>query len=211
MDQHFDELRRDYPDLLAPERLWSRAEVLTSPSPVPKSPGVYAWYFNRVPQRVPTADCLTVGGLTLLYVGISPKAPPTNGAQASRQTLRSRLQYHMRGNAEGSTLRLTLGCLLSEQLGLGLCRVGSGTRLTFCEGERRLSEWLAENAFVTWMTCPEPWVIEEELIRHVALPLNLDQNDGHLFHPVLTAIRKTARAAARQSAIWHPPSGPMRR
>jgi hypothetical protein len=29
----------------------------------------------------------------------------------------------MRGNAEGSTLRLTLGCLLSEQLGIELRRV----------------------------------------------------------------------------------------
>src|ERR1700722_7026268 len=54
------------------------------------------------------------------------------------------------GNAEGSTLRLTLGCLLAGELGLELRRGGSGGRLTFCDGEARLSGWLAENALVTW-------------------------------------------------------------
>ena len=94
--------------------------------------------------------CLTSGRKVLLYVGISPKAPPANGRAPNRQNLRTRLRYHMRGNAEGSTLRLTLGCLLAEDLGLCSRRVGSGKRLTFCDGEKRLSEWLAENAFVTW-------------------------------------------------------------
>jgi hypothetical protein len=102
----------------------------------------------------------------------------------------------MNGNADGSTLRLTLGCLLSNELGLGLRRIGSGACLTFCEGEQRLSEWLAENAFVTWEVSPEPWLIEDKLIRHVTLPLNLDQNDRHPFHPALTATRRVAREAA---------------
>ena len=47
-----------------------------------------------------------------------------------------------RGNAYGSTLRLTLGCLLADQLGIELRRVGSGTRLTFGDGEQALSEWM---------------------------------------------------------------------
>ncbi|MER6923283.1 GIY-YIG nuclease family protein [Streptomyces spiralis] len=52
-------------------------------------------------------------------------------------------RYHYRGNAAGSTLRLTLGCLF----GLELRRVGSGTRLTFGRvGEARLSQWMAANA-----------------------------------------------------------------
>jgi hypothetical protein len=76
----------------------------------------------------------------LLYLGISPKAPPMNCRPPSRQNLRTRLQYHMRGNAMGPTLRLTLGCLLADELGLQLRRVGSGNRFTFCDGENRLSE-----------------------------------------------------------------------
>jgi hypothetical protein len=46
----------------------------------------------------------------------------------SRQNLRKRLRYHYRGNAYGSTLRLTLGALLNEQLIIQLRRVGSGSR-----------------------------------------------------------------------------------
>jgi hypothetical protein len=38
--------------LLTPDRVWSRSEVLSAPSPVPKPPGVYAWYFcNFPPER----------------------------------------------------------------------------------------------------------------------------------------------------------------
>ncbi|MEU1194017.1 GIY-YIG nuclease family protein [Streptomyces sp. NPDC005859] len=44
--------------------------------------------------------------------------------RTSTQNLRKRVRYHYRGNAAGSTLRLTLGCLL----GLDLRRVGSGKR-----------------------------------------------------------------------------------
>ena len=119
-------------------------------------------------------------GLALLYVGISPK-PPSAVGTPSRQTLRSRLRYHFRGNAEGSTLRLSLGCLLSQSLGIELRRVGSGRRMTFGAGERALSDWLERNARVAWLACDEPWRIEKHMIRSVSLPLNLDQNRHHGF------------------------------
>ena len=83
---------------------------------------------------VPTANCRFQDGLTLLYTGIAPKAPPQNGRNPSSQSLWDRIRYHYRGNAEGSTLRLTLGCLLAEELGIHLRRVGSGKRLTFHTG-----------------------------------------------------------------------------
>jgi hypothetical protein len=35
------------------------------------------------------------------------------------------IRYHYTGNASGSTLRLTLGCLLAERLGIQLRRVGA--------------------------------------------------------------------------------------
>jgi hypothetical protein len=73
---------------------------------------------------------------------IAPSAPPRSGKQASKQSLWHRVRYHYRGNAEGSTLRLTLGCLLADPLGIKLRRVGSGKRLTFGLGEMKLSsEW----------------------------------------------------------------------
>ena len=183
--------------LLNPERKWSRQEVLAKPSPVPRRPGVYAWYFREIPPYVPVADCRVHGSETLLYVGISPKEPSKNGSAPSRQQLFDRIRYHYRGNAEGSTLRLTLGCLLSQQLGIQLRRVGSGNRMTFGDGERVLSQWLEYNAFVVWVVDSEPWLLEERLIGELSLPLNLDMNNKHPFHRELAQIRKSAKDSAR--------------
>jgi hypothetical protein len=70
---------------------------------VPDVPAVYAWYFAEIPGRADVSDCVSFGNLTLLYVGISPKKPPTEGESTSRQNLRTRTRYHYTGNAEGST------------------------------------------------------------------------------------------------------------
>src|SRR5215468_407618 len=94
--------------LLGPNKFYDTA-VVRAPSAVPRDPGVYGWYFDEIPPAVPTDGCHRVADLTLLYVGIAPKKP---GAQASLRTLHSRLTDHCNGNAEGSTLRLTLWCLL---------------------------------------------------------------------------------------------------
>ena len=183
--------------ILEPSRLWSRDEVLARPCPIPRESGLYGWYFSRVPVGVPIDGCVAHDGHTLLYAGIAPKAPAANG-KTSTQTLRDRIRYHYRGNAEGSTLRLTLGCLLADELELELRRVGSGRRLTFHDGEARLSEWMGAQAKVVWLTHPRPWELESELIGSVALPLNLDQNRSHPFHSVLTGLRRGAKAEARR-------------
>ena len=74
---------------------------------------------------------------TLLYAGISPKD------ENSKQNLRKRITNHFRGNAEGSTLRLTLGTLLSRESDFPLRRVGSGNRKTFTHlGEQWLDKWM---------------------------------------------------------------------
>lgn len=174
----------DAAELLEPGRLWRASEVLARPSPVPAAAGVYGWHFGRSPDPLLTAN-------RLLYVGVAPRRMAT---RASRQNLRTRVRYHFRGNAEGSTLRLTLGCLL----GFELRRVGSGKRLTFGPaGERELTSWMAEHAYVCWFEHPEPWTAESELIARLDLPLNLDQNWRHHFHEHLSRVRASARARAR--------------
>lgn len=188
--------------LLMPERLHGAADILAKPCPIPAVAGVYAWYFATPPPGVPADGCHRALDHSLLYVGISPKAPPTNGRPPSRQTMRSRVRYHYRGNAEGSTLRLTLGVLLAEELGIGLRRVGSGKRITFGKvGEARLTEWLANNARVVWVATADGWNLEEELIRSLDLPLNLDQNRHGSFHQTLSALRAEQRARARALPI----------
>lgn len=179
-----------------PERLWSRGDVLGKPCPVPAAPGVYAWYMDGLPNYVPLDACVWVDGRALVYVGISPKKPPRNGAAASRQNLRTRLRYHYQGNAEGSTLRLTLGCLLRDQLGTVLRRVGSGRRRTFGPNEADLSAWMEEHTRVAWVEDPTPWDLEERLIHSLDLPLNLDQNRKHRFHTELSGLRSQAKRTA---------------
>jgi hypothetical protein len=186
--------------LLRPTKLWTCTDLLARPCPVPASAGVYAWFFDWCPQGVPIEGLVRSNGFVLLYVGISPKRPSAVGSP-SRQTLRSRLLYHFRGNAEGSTLRLSLGCLLSQSLGIELRRVGSGWRMTFGAGERVLSDWLERNARVVWLACDGPWRVEEQLIRSTSLPLNLDQNRHHGFHSVLSESRRAAKARARELPV----------
>ena len=179
--------------------LFSRAEVLGSPCPVPREPGVYGWWFRRVPGGMDTSECLKRDGLALLYTGISPRRPPSNGRSPSSQRLRDRVRYHYSGNAEGSTLRKTLGSLLADEAGLELRRVGSGKRMTFGVGEPVLSAWMAENAMVSWIIEPEPWLLEAFLIADLDVPLNLEGNSRNRFHPELTAAR--AKAVARALAM----------
>lgn len=96
----------------------------------------------------------------------------------------------------GSTLRLTLGVLLSDRLGIALRR--EGTRHTFgTDGETRLSLWMGDHARVAWYLTPEPWDVEPIIIRSVSLPLNLRGNESHPFHATLSSRRSLARALAR--------------
>jgi hypothetical protein len=100
----------------------------------------------------------------LLYVGIAPKEAKGQIVKPSVRTLRQRLRDHFNGNAEGSTLRLTLGCLLSETLNIKLRRVGSGRRHTFTNpGEIILDTWMMRHARVAWAAVDEPWIVEEEI------------------------------------------------
>jgi hypothetical protein len=185
-------------ELTSPSRLWSRAEVLAHPSPAPAEPGIYAWYFCELPGCVDAADCVRNGDSTLLYIGISPAAPPKNGKLPSQQTLRSRIRSHFKADASRSTLRLTLGCLLARQLEIEL-RIGRDDRINFVAGEQEIDAWMDRNALVSWQRCVEPWKIEEEAISSVSLPLNLDQNSHHRFYAKLSQIRSDARQRAKAS------------
>jgi len=187
--------------LMNPPRLWTRAEVLSRPSPVPRAPGVYAWYFDSVPERVPTTGCRRHEGSWLLYVGISSGRSRTPDASGGRQTLFTRVRAHFRGNAEGSTLRRTLGCLLADTLGIELRRVGNGQRMTFADGEARLDAWMDAHARVAWVAHPEPRTIEHLCLESLSLPLNLESNTGHPFHAPLTELRRAARQAAHALPI----------
>ncbi|MDF0531667.1 hypothetical protein P0W64_19200 [Tsukamurella sp. 8F] len=185
-------------------RPFSCVEVLARPCPVPAVSGVYGWWFDVLPSEVmDSSRCETQDGLTLLYAGISPRAPST---RTNPQTIRDRIKNHFDGTASTSTLRLSLGCLLAAELDIGLQLRRPRTAATsapakkprrdFGAGEQVLSAWMAEHAFVSWIEDPEPWVREGELIKGLDLPLNLQGNRSNPFYPELKRARAelTARA-----------------
>lgn len=172
--------------------MWRAASKLTS------NPGVYAWYFDSPPTNVPVKDCIRVDGWILLYVGIATK------------DIRKRiLDQHFRGNAYGSTLRFSLGCLLSDALSIKLQRIGrSKKRLTFGqEGEVKLSKWMAKHTRVAWrddvkklrsksfLEGLEQFIVQERY----SLPLNINHNQKHPFYAELKKIRKDCKKQALRS------------
>lgn len=167
---------------------------MSRPTPVPAINGVYFWWFKEIPPGVPTEGCITQDGYTLLYVGI---LPDKKGKPNSRANLKTRIRTHYSGNAEGSTLRRTLGVLLATESNYPLRRVGSGTRTTFTHsGEQWLDRWMEQNARVSWIADEEPWLLEGILIANIPLPLNI-QDNNHAFKSILSAMRSKAMAEAK--------------
>lgn len=181
-----------------PEKTYSRTEVMSAPSPVPAVNGIYFWWFKEIPLGVPAEGCITFDEYTLLYVGISPDQ---RGKPNSRSNLRKRIKTHYSGNAAGSTLRRTLGVLLSHESSFPLRRVGSGSRMTFTHpGEQWLDAWMEKNAKVHWIPVEAPWELEDTLIASIPLPLNI-QGNAHEFKMTLSGMRSQAAAEARLMEI----------
>ncbi|MGH7878403.1 MAG: DUF6884 domain-containing protein [Candidatus Binataceae bacterium] len=176
-------------------RLYRWSELKNNPTLPPRSPGVYAWFFKRVPPGVPTDSCVVRDEATLLYVGISPKNDTTKG------TLQDRLWSHFEGIAEFSTLRTTLGCLLEGELGTILRRVDSGKTQTFVEKESALSGWMADNARIAWIETPKPWILEDHFLKALSLPLNIQGNANYPFSRRLKELRNKAVRRAEELPI----------
>lgn len=193
--------------LLSPVRLHTAAEVAAQVSSAPKEPGIYTWYFDAIPPDINVSACHTIGGWSLLYTGISPKKPPTNGRKPSKSHIHQRLCTHLTGNAARSTLRLTLGCLLEQEIGTILRRLGTRKpqRFTFTDsGEQFLSRWMYAHARVAWVEHSAPWEPEEMLLASgLPLPLNIKGNPC----AALTTPVKERRCAARRQAEALPPIG----
>jgi len=190
------ELERKYPsfgeitaerevyDFEDPEFLMSLAEL--EESPPPKLAGIYGWYFDKRPPKVPRKNLVNISGWRLLYIGITERG------------LRDRILInHFRGNAEGSNLRLKLGCLLRKKLCLKLQKVGN--ILTFGEGEPELSKWIAEHARVYYWASNRTAQLERIAILRYSPPLNADYNKDHPFYPRLKKIIDTCKTKARQT------------
>lgn len=173
--------------ILHPRTLTRPSDASTSP----KEKGIYGWYFSPGSLSVPAAEYTATDGYELLYVGIAPKDA------LSRSLLRPRLVRHATGDASRSTLRLTLGVLLANELGLSL-GIHQGRPNWGPDGEARLTRWLSEYARIAWAVDPTPWVAEDELLASATLALNVDGRSDD-FAKELKSRRAEARRAARDA------------
>ena len=162
----------------------------------PALPGVYAWWFREgcLPM-VPMEHCPHRDEYRLLYIGI------TAATRRSNTTLCDRIVYcHVRGRATNSTLRTSLGLLLEDQLGTRPTRISSRNWHFEGEAEKALSDWIARNATVSWVTVYElkhRRALEDYLIETCQVPLNLKGNRKHPFYGTLYALRRAADARTK--------------
>lgn len=178
--------------ILHPHLIHSPAEMNKAPT----KKGVYGWLFTPGSLPVPDASYAHTDGFELMYVGIAPKRPSTNGKESASR-LRSRLTTHAKKDASRSTLRLTLGVLLVEELNLSL-GIHKGRLNWGTDGEVRLSRWINANARVAWAENQTPWVVEDELLAHAPLALNIDGRTD-AFSQELKDRRDEARRTARNA------------
>ena len=172
-----------------PDKLYSLKELKKNNLP-PDSSGIYGWYFDRLPPFVPSVGCTVVKKWwifkrwTLLYIG-------------KAKNLKERIiDYHIDGKhypkGTMSTLRLSLGCLLSDKLGLILYY----PRESFGKRDRNLNKWLTKHVRVAWIVSRNMRVLEEKAIWRYILPLNIKDNE-HPFKYPLKQLRKSFKRTAK--------------
>ena len=59
-----------------------------------------------------------------------------------------------------------------------MAKGSDGKPLLLGDGEEQLSQWMGDHLRVAWMDHSTPWVLEAEVIRTIALPLNVMGNSN---------------------------------
>lgn len=183
--------------LMSPDALTKLVDVGT----VPRKKGVYGWWFTPGVLEVPPIGYTVAEGRQLLYVGIAPRKPSATGRESASH-LRARLTTHATNDASRSTLRLSLGVLLADELKL-ILGMHRGRANWGPEGELELTRWMNEHARISWVVNEAPWVIEDELLARAPLALNVDGRTD-AFATSLTQRRRHVRRAARSQATNNP-------
>ncbi len=178
-------------------KMHQRKYVLSKNSSCPRSNGIYAWYFKDGLFKLPNQKSISRHkNYSILYIGIAPSR------LTSKSNIRKRIFNHFRGTAYGSTLRLSLGVLLSNKSKFILRRIKNKKMIRFTdEGEDWIDNWLEKNSLVSWFENPQPWKIEKNLINQLYLPLNIQGNLNNAFKSTLIDLRKKARERAMNLAI----------
>ena len=174
-----------------------RKYVLSKNSSCPRSNGIYAWYFKDGLFKLPNQKSISRHkNYSILYIGIAPSR------LTSKSNIRKRIFNHFQGTAYGSTLRLSLGVLLSNKSKFILRRIKNKKMIRFTdEGEDWIDNWLEKNSLVSWFANQHPWKIEKNLINQLYLPFNIQGNVNNPFKSTLIDLRKNAKDRAKNLPV----------
>jgi hypothetical protein len=160
------------------------------PERVPDVPGIYAiflkdserllqrWGFFELEQLEP----IRLMEATLFYIG-------------SSNNLRRRLKSHFGRNSKGSSFRMTLGLLLTDELSLRV-RITEDRPYFGFDDEARLANWIGEYAIVMVRPCASHTALEARLVRRLPLPLNIAERRRQPLARHLLALRFRANGGA---------------
>jgi hypothetical protein len=161
------------------------AELTAPDGGLPLERGVYFIFFDSGQLLLERSGYLEFGddfpfskdGFDLLYVG------------ATMSHLRRRVLDHLTGNSRSSSLRMTVGALLTLELGLDPVGDGSRTYFHFGDGERRLTNWLVANTRIACVPSVDPFHEEKQILANAPLPFNISERKRHPYSKYLMTLR----------------------
>lgn len=105
------------------------------------------------------------------------------------RSLQKRIREHLLGDARRSTFRMTLGCLLKDELDLTVIGTLGQTYFHFGDDEVRLTKWMRENLAVGFRETKTPLEDEKALIELANPPLNIAGRKSDPFARELMDLR----------------------
>lgn len=147
----------------------------------PAALGLYAWWASPdvlAPLTGPPHPAIPT--LRLLYIGLATK-------------LRTRLVTNHLGRSGSATLRRTLAGLLLD--GEDYRTRWTDRVVLIDDDERRLTEWMTENLWVSWCEYATPRDVEQTIIHSLRPPLNVQHASGSE-REIVQAARRRYRTSA---------------
>jgi hypothetical protein len=178
-------------------------EIVSRSAELLGNPGVYLVLFDPKAQLLERSGyydfdrskpLATPDGYQLLYAG------------ASRDPLRRRVLEHLTGNTKGSSLRMTIGALIGNELGLDPVGSRNRTYFDFGDGEQRLTDWMLAHTRVAVVATDDPFPLERAVLATTPVPLNISERRRHPYSKFLMNLRAVL-ACRRPSTVRVMPTG----
>jgi len=122
-------------------------------------------------------------GADLMYIGMSP------------HSIQARLSSHFCSDPRMSSFRRTLGLLLKHELNLDMHACNQRAKFQFGSGEARLTDWIVDRGYVSYILSPSAETLEEFLIKSFHPPLNISFRKTHPLSRHLMLRSKSLRLA----------------